>query len=199
MASSRLNLARRPFVDTRPVNVTLAVLAVAAIALTYTSVGTVRTYYAQSARTRTAIASLKDDLAKLDARRAAREAVIARYDIGGLAASARDANAIWRQKAFSWTRFLSRLERTLPPDDRVAGIALSRPDAKALEAGAEAYALALTLVSKDSEALPKAIRAFYASPWFDLPVPRNETSPEKDKGAGWRIILDVTYLDRGKK
>jgi hypothetical protein len=199
MAWNRLNLARRPFVDTRPVHMTVAILSLAAVALTGASWRNVTAYYAQSARTREAISGLKRELETLDERRRTKETALARYDVAELAASARDANAIARLKAFSWTRFLSRLERTLPAEDRVSGIGLSRPDSRALEAGADAYGLSLVLISKDPEGLPKAVRAFYASPWFDHPVPIREDTPEKGKGLGWRLSINVTYLDRGKK
>jgi len=197
--SNRLNLARRPFVDTRPVNVTVALLTLLCIGLSVASWRTVSKYYADSARTRASISTLKGEIARLDERKRSKETSVARYDVAGLAASARDANSITRLKAFSWTRFLSRLERVLPADDRVAGISLSRPDARALEAGVDSYGLALTLVSRDPEALPKAVRAFYGSTYFDHPIPHSEQSPEKGKGVGWRITLDVTYLDGGKK
>jgi len=197
--ANRLNLARRPFVDTRPVNVTVLVLALAVAVLSVASWRTVTSYYAQSARTRNAITALKSELDGLESKKHAREIVLTRYDVGALAASARDANAITRLKAFSWSRFLSRLETTLPPDDRIAAISLSRPDGKALEAGVDAYGLSLTIVSRSPEALPRAIRAFYASPWFDRPIPISEQSPEKGKDVGWRIIVNVTYLDGGKK
>jgi hypothetical protein len=37
-------------------------------------------------------------------------------------AIAEDANRIARRRAFSWTRFLDRLEKTLPADTRLAAI-----------------------------------------------------------------------------
>jgi Tfp pilus assembly protein PilN len=197
--SNRLNLARRPFVDTRPANVTVGVLALVALVLSLVAWRTVSKYYRDSARTRGAISALQSELDALDKKKQAREATVARYDVPALAASARDANSIARWKAFSWSRFLSRLEKTLPDDDRITAIALSRPDPRALEAGADAYGLSLEIVSRSADALPGAIRAFYASRWFDNPVPHSEQTPDKAKGVGWVIHIDVTYLDSGKK
>lgn len=197
--ANRLNLARRPFVDTRPANVTVGVLTLAALVLTVVSWRTVSKYYRDSARTRGAISALQTELETLEKKKQAKEATVARYDVPALAASARDANSIARWKAFSWSRFLSRLERTLPGDDRITGIALGRPDPRQLEAGVDTYGLSLEIVSRSPDALPKAIRAFYASPWFDNPVPHSERTPDKNKGVGWVINIDVTYLDSGKK
>jgi Tfp pilus assembly protein PilN len=197
--ANRLNLARRPFVDTRPANVTVGVLALAALVLSLVAWRTVSKYYKDSARTRGAISALQTELDALEKKKQAREATVARYDVPGLAASARDVNAIARWKAFSWTRFLSRLERTIPPDDRISGISLSRPDPRQLEAGADRYGLSLEIISRDPNALSRDIRAFYASPWFDNPVPHSEQNPDKGKGVGWVIRLDVMYVDSGKK
>src|SRR5262249_46661545 len=105
-------------------------------------------------------------------------------------------------KQFSWTRFLTRVERTLPPEVRVTSVAVSRPDIRSVamaQAPIDVYAVTFNLYSRDPEGLPKLVRAFYASPWFDEPKPSNEEGPEKGKTANWRIGLAVKYLDAGKK
>ena len=64
MAAPRPNLARRPFVDTRPANRAAALLLAAAIGLTFVSVKTVRSYVEGSRTSREAIAGLRSEITR---------------------------------------------------------------------------------------------------------------------------------------
>ncbi|HEV8268622.1 MAG TPA: hypothetical protein VGR00_10325 [Thermoanaerobaculia bacterium] len=201
MLSHRLDLARRPFVDTRPVNLTAAALAFLVLFLSFVSVRTVGRYLDQSQRTRESIARLKNDVAKEEERKKAAEASLSRVDLSGLSSSVNDANSIALRRAFSWTRFLSRLEVALPEDVRVQTISLQRgksnvPGVSVIE---EAIPVQLTLISRDPDGLPKTIRALYASEYFDHPAPDQEEAPDKGPGDGRRLTLQVLYKDKGKK
>ena len=55
--------------------------------------------------------------------------------------------------------------------------------------------MTLTLVSRDPNGLPKTIRAFDASPWFDRPTPASEDRGEKGLPEGRRLVLTVAYHD----
>ena len=105
-------------------------------------------------------------------------------------AGAEEANELARLRAFSWSRFLTRLEKTLPNDVRVVSVGLSKAESDrevrhAKDARAEdSFAVALSLVSRDPDGLPKLIRAFYASPWFDAPTPVSETGGETGERRG---------------
>ena len=205
----RLNLARRPFVDTRPVNVVAGILALLVLVGSVVSVATVRNYLGGSKKTREAIASLRAEAAKLDSDRAAVEASLARVDLASLAAGAEDANALARRRLFSWTRFLTRLEEVLPEDSRVASVALTRREASGPTGAPGAAApsasgpgvidVQLTLVSGDRDGFPGVIRALYASPWFDRPEPGSEQGPDKGVAEGTTLVLKVGYVDAGKK
>ena len=197
--AGRLNLARRPFVDTRPANLTTAFLAVAVLAVSFVAVRTVFRYLDDSRRTRTAIADLKADIARLDDERRRAEASLQSVDVQALSADVEDANAIALRRAFSWTRFLSRLEKTLPADVRISGISLQRtaPGSAAGPRGAsgESMLVNLTLLTRDPNGLPKTIRAFDASPWFDRVLPASEDRGERGAPEGRRLLLTVLYRD----
>lgn len=204
----RFNLARRPFVDTRPANLTATFLAVLVAALSFVAARTVIRYFADSSRTRASIASLRAEIGSLEDARRRAEASLARIDVGALAAEVEDANEIALRRAFSWTRFLSRLERTLPPDIRVAVIGLQKMTAAsgtpaiavARRGSGETVLVSLVLVSRDPNGLPKTIRAFDASPWFDGPAPASEDRGEKGLPEGRRLTLSVAYHDvEGRK
>lgn len=206
MAAQRPNLARRPFVDSRPANLAAALLLVAAAVLTAVSVKTVHAYLAGSRASREAIASLRDEIRRHEAARTEAETKLARFDLAGLKAGAEEANALARLRTFSWTRFLTRLERTLPNDVRVVSMNLSREAERAgrVSAGGAApaetsFALTLSLVSRDPDGLPKLIRAFYASPWFDAPTPVSEAGGEQGSVEGRTLSIEVVYHDREVK
>ncbi len=209
----RLNLARRPFVDSRPVNLAAGVLSVVIVVMTIVSVSTVRSYLAGSKKTREMIGSLRAESARLDAERTTVEAALSRVDIAGLSVGAEDANSLARRRVFSWTRFLTRLEEVLPEDVRVTQISLARragavPAPAAATAGGAGTAapaarpdeveVQLALVSRDPDGMPKVVRAFYASRWFDRPQPASETGPEKGVAEGTTLNLSVSYVDAGR-
>lgn len=197
-----LNLARRPFIDTRPANVAAGVLAAIVLVLSFVSVRTVVRYFDGSRKTRDAIAALRDESARLESERRAAEARLSRYDVDEMRADAEDANRITRRRAFAWTRFLDRLEKTLPADMRIAAINLASADKSDAKTGTgknELFWVELTLVSRDPGGLPRAIRTFYGSPWFDRPTPRSEERGERRAADGRRILLGVLYRDVEEK
>jgi len=200
--AGRFNLARRPFVDTRPANLTAGILAVLVLGVSFVAVRTVFRYLDDSRRTRDAITQLKTEIARLEDARARAEASLARIDVAALAADVDEANAIALRRAFSWTRFLTRLERTLPADVRIAVISLQKAAATSGTAGGvrggvsgESMTVGLTLISRDPNGLPKTIRAFDASPWFERPAPSSEDRGEKSVPEGRRLTLSVLYRD----
>src|SRR5664280_1224320 len=173
----RFNLARRPFVDTRPANLTAVFLAVLVAALSFVAARTVIRYFAESSRTRASIVTLRAEISSLEDARQKAATSLARLDVPALAADVEDANEIALRRAFSWTRFLTRLEKTLPADLRIGSIGLQKmtgsSGSPALErrASSETVLVTLTLISRDPNGLPKTIRAFDASPWFGEPTP----------------------------
>jgi Tfp pilus assembly protein PilN len=203
VAAIRPNLARRPFVDSRPANVAAVLLLLVVLVLTLVSVRTVHAYLEGSRQSRAGIVSLRAEIARFEASARAAEEKLTRFDLAGMSAGAEEANALVRLRTFSWSRFLTRLEKTLPNDVRVVSVSLSREKEKkpgAARPGAEeAFLVSLSLVSRDPDGLPKLIRAFYASPWFDAPTPRSETGGEQGSAEGRSFLLDILYRDREAK
>ncbi len=205
MAAPRPNLARRPFVDTRPANLVASLLLAAAIGLTFVSVRTVRAYVEGSRTSREAITGLRSEIGRYEQARREAETKLARFDLAGMKAGSEEANALARLRTFSWTRFLTRLERTLPNDVRVVSMGLSREQEKKSSGRAprvaegETFALSLSLVSRDPDGMPKLLRAFYASPWFDAPTPLSEAGGEQGSVEGRSLTIGVLYRDREVK
>lgn len=205
MAAARPNLARRPFVDSRPANLAAAVLVLAVVVLSLVAARTVRSYLEDSRTSREQVASLRAEIARLEESRRESEKKLARFDLAGMQAGAEEANALARLRSFSWSRFLTRLEKTLPNDVRVVSLALAQEkqktsDGRPVAVGPESFRVGLSLVSRDPDGLPKVIRAFYASPWFDAPVPVSETGGEAATSAeGRSLVVEVLYTDREAK
>jgi Tfp pilus assembly protein PilN len=197
----RFNLSRRPFVDTRPPNLTAGILAVLVLGVSFVAARTAFRYYDDSRRTREAIAGLRTEIARLEGQRERAEASLARVDVGALTADVEDANAIALRRAFSWTRFLTRLEKTLPAGVRIASISLQKTagasgaGSSLRNASGETVNVGLTLISREPNGLPDTIRAFYASPWFERPSPASEDRGEKSVPEGRRLALNVRYRD----
>jgi Tfp pilus assembly protein PilN len=199
VAAARPNLARRPFVDVRPANVAAGILLLAVVILTSIGVRTVHAYLGGSRTSREQIASLRSEIARLEESRRESERKLSRFDLAGMQAGAEEANALARLRAFSWSRFLTRLEKTLPNDVRVVSLALSQEEEKATDRKrppSDAFRVGLSLVSRDPDGLPKLIRAFYASPWFDAPVPVSEIGGEAGSVEGRSLVVEVLYTDR---
>jgi hypothetical protein len=90
----------------------------------------------------------------------------------------------------------------LPSEVRVASISLSREvgdPKKASEDEIQNMRVTLLLIGREPEVLPKVIRAFYESPYFDYPVPFSEISARDGKPEGTEMNIAVTYQDKGKK
>lgn len=201
MASPRPNLARRPFVDSRPANVAVALLLVAAVALSVTSVRTIYAYLDGSRRSREEIASLRAEIERLEASRKDAEQKLSKFDLEGMKAGADEANGLARLRAFSWSRFLTRLEKTLPNDFRVVAISLIRPSGAEVAAplADEASRLNLSLVTPDRDGMPRLLKAFYASPWFEEPTPLSEAGGDKGTAEGASLSITALYRDREAK
>ena len=202
MTVSRLNLARRPFVDARAANAAVALVVLAAVVLTALSVRTVWRYLDGSRKTRESIVRLRTEIDRTEEQRRSREAALARVDVADLSASASDAASIARRRRFSWTRFLSRLEEALPGTVRVSAISLRKEEDVAKGRGKDlreqGARVDLTLVSKEADGMPSVLRAFFQSPWFDRPSPLGEEGLDSKNYDGSRLHVGVVYVDGGK-
>ena len=198
MANERPNLARRPFVDSRPANVAVVLLLVAAATLTVTSARTIHSYLGGSQKSREEIASLRTEIERLETSRRDAEQKLSKFDLEGMRAGADEANALARLRSFSWSRFLTRLEKTLPNDYRVVSINLVRPSTGGGEGSRadEEFRLNLSLVTPDRDGMPRLLTAFYSSPWFDAPSPLSESGGERGTAEGITVSITARYLDR---
>jgi Tfp pilus assembly protein PilN len=110
------NLSTRPFYNERLVHIILAVIAGLVLAVTLLNV--VKLVQLSTANTSLSSRMREDRVAADDYAQKARQ-TRQRIDVNALkvvSAAASEANALIDGRTFSWTQFLSYIERTLPPD-----------------------------------------------------------------------------------
>jgi hypothetical protein len=112
----RANLSTRPFYNERLVHVILAVIAGVVVAITLLNI--VQLIKLSTANT-TLSARMRDDRVAADeySRKAGQtRQKIDRKALDAVVASAAEANALIDSRTFSWTQFLTYIEKTMPPD-----------------------------------------------------------------------------------
>jgi Tfp pilus assembly protein PilN len=112
----RANLSTRPFYNERLVHIVLAVVAGLVLAVTLLNI--VQVIRLSTANTSLSARMRDDRVAAEDYAQKARQ-TRQRIDVNALkvvSAAASEANALIDGRTFSWTQFLTYIERTLPPD-----------------------------------------------------------------------------------
>lgn len=183
----QLNFARRPFRDYRPVHVVAGVaLAVGAIFFLLN----VRLY----ADFRNKVEGTRKQIEWLETRKArAAETVqdarvaLNRYKVSSLAVESRELLRLVRERQFSWTVLLARLERVLPSDVRLARLTPSFGE------NGEVL-LELALVGSNASSVVRTIAALSRDRSFESVELRSETSPELGVPEGYSFQLGIRYL-----
>lgn len=184
------NLARRPFLNARPVWVVTGTALAVALAMAAVNV---RLYLVTNRELAERI-ELRDDLAARDA--ALREGVgeqvraLEQVPWGSLANRVRAANDVLREGAFSWLELLDDLERVMPYDVRVTRVSPRVED--------EAVTLQIEAVCKTRDDLLELLQRLIDDPRFSQPTPASEQSPGEGGEIYYSLRLSVLYHpDRG--
>ena len=191
MRDFRLDFARRPFRDERPVFLAIAIALVLSGALVMINVRLYRGFHREMEGTSRQIEFLEQRRA-----RTAREINQARTALNGYKVSslARESGGLLQvvsARRFSWTGLLAKLERTLPADVRVA-----RLGPRFEETGQ--ISLDLSLVGKNPDSVVTTIAALSRDPAFSTIELKSETSPEQGVPEGHSFALSVRYLPEGR-
>jgi hypothetical protein len=99
-------------------------------------------------------------------------------------------NILLKEREFSWSLFLTRLEHALPADVYVTRLSPS------IQANGDA-ALAIDFIGKGPDSIVKTLSALARDPYFRSPIPSSESDPEKGAPEGFQFHLTVRYLARG--
>lgn len=187
----RPNLASRPFLDTRPVAVIGAALAVAAIGLTTISVADFLSERGEETQLVGSVRELEARRASLSGEVAALDRQLARTPWKKLKAETASMQQLVVQGGSIWSTLLADLERVLPWDTR-----LLRIDPKRGETGE--ITVALSGVAADRAAWLKLLGRLFTDAHFSDPIPRSEEAPGEQNAVGFKFVLSVRYWPEGR-
>ena len=184
MRARRLDFARRPFRDERPVLLVAGLAFAAAALLLVANVRQYEDFQREIGGTGQQIEFLQQRLQKASQEAEQSRAALASFNVASLAQESRGLLRIVAERRFSWTALLARLERTLPPEVRVSRLSPKFDDSGALSVG---------LIGKDAESVVRTIAAFAHDPVFEAVALHSEATPEKGVPEGRTFVVTVSY------
>lgn len=183
---TRLDFARRPFSDERPIWALLVFLAAAGTVLLFANARLYASFHRD-------VADIRADIQKLGVRlqETAKESGEARtalqsYKLSSLAGESQSLLKLVAERRFSCTALLNRLEKTLPPDVRLARL-VPQFDSPA-EVG-----LQIGLVGRSPDSVVKTIAALATDPAFRDVELRMESTAEHGVPEGYSFELSLAY------
>jgi Tfp pilus assembly protein PilN len=186
MRARRLDFAKRPFRDERPVLVVAGLAFLAAGLLLAGNVRQYRDFNREIQGTGLQIEFLEKRRDKASREAEAARAALNNFKVSALAVESRGLIRIVQERRFSWTGLLARLERTLPPEVRVTRLTPH------FEASGETT-LNIAMLGRNAESVVRTIAAFSRDPAFDATVLHSESTPEKGVPEGRSFVMTVRY------
>ena len=211
--SAAVNLARRPFANTRPLRrVALALWLLGAVLAAVAGTLYWRSFFGIEGG-QEKIAAVDRSLAAERRRLAAAEAALAGMDLRRQNVEATYLEARLHERTFPWSALFEHLAQVLPRHVRIVSLSPKAGDPRgsrrsqsgaagllrsrrpvSVAAGERVY-LQMAGVAADDEALTDLLDRLFASPWFanpSLPVERRE-------GGQIGFALGVSYLPAGRR
>lgn len=173
------NLARRPFVNARPVTRLALLLWLLGLGLLIANVFSVSAYLVGSAQKRERLEALENEIATESGRSAELVRELAGLDLEELNDRVAFLNRRIAERTFTWGRLFDDISEVLPRDVRIVGISpltiarderargSARPEAD--DDAAPEFALAIHGVARSAEQLLDFIDALFARPDFARP------------------------------
>lgn len=203
-APAEINLARRPFVNERPVRRAALLLLVAGLGLAALNGWLYARYAIQRGANEGELNRLEAEIDSEERRVTALARQLGAADLTQQNELVAFLNQRIAERTFGWSVLFDRLEELLPEDVRLVSLSpkemdpteRARTGAAATRAAAGAnemrFNLAIVGVARRPEAVLELIDAFYADPAFREPDPHQETFQSGEV----RFTLDVVYLPR---
>ena len=187
----RPNLAAHPFLDVRPVWITGAALAAAALVLTAVSLAE---FLAARGKERSAA----DLLRRTQARRAelVSQVETANRELAAvpwkkLQVEATSLQMVVGRRKLVWSQLLADLERVVPWDVRLVQIMPTVDKNGGLQ-------IELQGLATGREAWLKLLAVLFTDSKFSDPLPRSEEAPSATNSRGYKFSLDVRYWPEGR-
>lgn len=183
---ARLDFARRPFSDERPIWALVVFLAAAGAVLLFVNARLYTSFHRD-------VADIHADIERLGARlrETAKESgdarmVLQSYKLSSLAGESQSLLKLVAERRFSSNALLSRLEKTLPSDVRLQHLTPAFDDPSEVS-------LQLGLVGRGPDSVVKTIAALATDPAFHGVVLTTETSAEHGVPEGYIFELSFGY------
>lgn len=187
----RPNLARVPFLNTRPVWAVSAALSLAAVGLTAMSVSEFLVKREEEEGLRARLSSLQQRREVLAREVHQLNQTLAQVPWKQLQGDASALAQIASKRGWAWTQLLGDLERVLPWDVRLVSISPSVDEKGRVR-------LALVGAAAGREAWLKLMTRLFHDASFADPVPISEEAPSATNPQGYRFQLAVRYLPGGR-
>jgi len=189
------NLARRPFLNLRPLRRVAAALGVAGLALTAWNVSSYLRSGSDAAARVAEIARLDAEASAARERLATLEADLASRDLAAENRRAAFLNDRIAQRTFGWNRLFDRLAEALPRGVRLRSLtprfAVVAGDGAGAPDGPTGVVLALDAEATDGEAMLEMVDNLFAHPSFAAP---NLARESRQRGGNIAFDLTVTYF-----
>ncbi len=187
-----LNFAKRPFRDERPIVATVAVAAFLGLLLLAVNVRDYFAFRKASAGSVAEIARLNEEANRAEERSARERSGLANVRMNDLQTESVHLNTLLKERDFSWSLLLTRLEHAIPDDvyvTRLGPSVLPSGDAN----------LTIDFVGRAPDTIVRTLAALAKDPYFREPVPSSETDPAKGAPEGFIFHLSVRYLAHGEE
>ena len=209
MTQAAVNLASRPFANTRPLRRVAVLLWVVGAALAAVAGALYWRSFFGIEGGREKIAAVDRSLAAEQRRLAAAEQALAGMDLRRQNVEASYLEARLRERTFPWSALFEHLAQVLPRHVRLASLAPQLGDPRGPRRGAEALLrsrraasmavtgrvyLQMSGVAADDEALTNLLDRLFASQWFSNPSLPNE----RRENGQLAFSLGVSYLPGGR-
>lgn len=196
---AEVNLARRPFVNERPVRRAAMLLLVAGLALAAVNGWLYTRYVVQRGANEGELNRLEAEIESEEQRATALARQLAAADLTQQNSLVAFLNQRIAERTFGWSVLFDRLEDLLPRDVRLVSLAPAEVDPKRARSGAAAavaaetrFNLAISGVARQPEAVLELIDALFADAAFRDPDLHQETFRTGEV----QFTLDVIYLPR---
>ncbi|MFA6958199.1 MAG: hypothetical protein WC538_20215 [Thermoanaerobaculia bacterium] len=187
MKTIHLNLASKPYRDFRVFYAALGGAALVALVLMSYNIATAWHYLVDTKEARTEIAALETETAHERETAESMEARIAAIDTVALDEKARFINSQIRERVFSWSSLMQRLETLLPGDVRLTTLNPTVEEDGTVQ-------LSLSCVSRKSDGLVTLLDRLYADPAFKNAFPSSDNA---QPDGTHRIEISTMYLPSG--
>ena len=183
---TRLDFARRPFSDERPLWAVLGFFVVAGAVLAFANLRLYSSFHRDVSDIQADIQRLGQRSQQVEKESEEARAALLSYKLSSLAGESQSVLKLVAERRFSCTALLHRLEKTLPPDVRLARL-LPQFDNRA-EVG-----LQIGFVGRGPESVVRTIAALASDPAFRDVELRMEASAEHGVPEGYSFDLALVY------